>query len=1547
MHSCQRKTSATFLALLILLSPMLVSASHTTRSTTVWSGTVSLPEGYHVASNEVLVIQAGSTVLIGDSERIVVDGRLSIEGTTSSQVLFQSISGDHEGLQFNSSSKGKNSVLDNLTITDSVYGITIFGSDPQINNLTVINADRVSVDMFDGASPLIRDLVIEGGGQDIHGATLSWRYGIGLSFGSGSAPIVQNAKIDGLVTRGVNVWANGGGLLDGLVVSNISGATLAAAAGIWVEDSIPLFSGTIVQRSDNGVIVRHQSPGFVTRPTFIGLEVEDSQNRGILVERYDHTNFSNLETNAIFEGLVLRGTGGPGAITPGLGIGAAFDVNTSGARVTDALIEDNALVGFRAYTTDSSTALRNITLRNNGPTSPATSHDGAGILFRSTSWTSKGPATVYDIVVENSSGAGVHMAKGGVIGGNWTVQNNGDTGVAFVEFHPRVENLFSQGNSRHGVSVIDSSNVELSYLSTTGNGLGSSEPEDGAGIFFRESNYVMSGGKNVSCIDCSSTADQHGIVIRDSVDIQLLSTSISDALTSPALDIDNSGSLFQGSVLIEDMAINSNSSGTYSAFLNNVDAEIRALDLSGNSGGLFWSGRAGPSILENSVIWESAQHCLDISGHPEFIAADVSLYCENNSPTIDESVANFTSSTLTQSPGSTESFILNSSSHLRWISSGQLADPGNIELDNIVDLMWVLDVHTINQNLLNIPFAIVNVSFDSYEDEINRTQPYEGYSDFGPFVGKRWTPLQGWSQSNSAYVGCDYDGVHNDTLPISIDQDQRVYCRLELTNQPPFIEWSSPEEAGLFSSGSEVIFDASTSWDLDFDDLSFSWSSSIDGDLIASCGPDLEGNFSNFIANDGDEICLSDGLHQITLEICDSEGHCVNETREIELVNLPPVLYVGTTPSISSWGTLFLGETAEVIISLSGTYDPEGGDLWCWLESSYESGPDIDPDNPHCPEEIVRSFTDYPDDEFTVSVVAYDGVNPPVLWTFDVELYNEIPEANLDITRNGPTSADWVRLDGSNTTDPEGDDIRFEFHSNLDGLLYQGATPEDPLEWVGTLSKGTHSITMMASDIRSEHGGQWNLAQIEVDVLNSPPRAQITHPSPGITIDSSEILTLDSTGSGDWDLACSELENNGSGLLCNPSSDTSKDLVSVLWLSDLLEEPLGGGWELETRLPSGEHTLTLSIDDGSGIVTDEVSIIVEKAAPSLVLDSPIPGIEVYSNLPVLFDFRNSIDYDGDEFTVSVTSDLMGEILVNKSTEFWYNDYLVAGNHNLTFILTDDDGMQRTHSQSLVVLETGPVAVISGLQNGQYLPPGEPAIMSAEGSFDYDGDIVLYEWTIDGSLVSDSSSVELSLPPGPTMVQLLVQDSRGATSTVSINLTIGYSVPTLHDLTASVLKVEENKPTDVTTTVRMEDPDSTSDTVRGQLTAGGISQPMYFYDDGTSGDLVAGDNIWTSQFTWVVSGGSWVRVDVWAVDGEFVSTSQSLTIPIEESTGGLSSWIVEVGIPILILSMAAFAAGGIVFQRRKMMEIAKDMEVIESWSSFDPRELDEEFDADED
>jgi hypothetical protein len=1530
------------LVLMLLMAPMLSAVSTgSSRTTTVWNGTVSLEDGYLVQSNQVLVIQAGTTILLGDGERLGVDGRITMEGTESSPISIDSISGDHQGIIFNSTSNNKGSTLDNLTISDGEYGITIYGSNPVISNLRVNNADKVAIDLFDSASPTLRDIVIDGGGQDVHGSSTTWRYGIGISAGNYSAPIIQGATIGNLMTRGVNLWYNSGGLWSDISITNVTGATLAAAAGIWVEDSIPLFTDSNVSNSDNGIIVRHISE-TTTRPTFLNTKVEDCQYRGVLVERLDHTNYSNLQTNVVFTGLEIRGTGGPNAKTPGLGIGAAFDVNTSGAKVTDAVIEDNAIVGFRAYTTDSSTSLTNITIRNNGPESPSNPHEGAGILFRSTSWSSKGPAEISDLVVENSSGSGVVMAKGGVIGSNWTIRGNAADGVSFVEFHPKVENIVSEENTGNGVSVTDSSNVELSNVHTSGNGIGSS---DAAGLYFQGSNYVMSGGKNVSCNSCSSNGDQRGIVVRDSIDLQLISTTVEGALSGPALDIDNSGNLFPGIVILDDIAIHSPSSN-YSVRLEGVDAEINGLDLSGDGGGMYWEAKGSfPSRISNSVIWDSSSNCLDLDSHTELIADGVSLICDAL-PQIDHSAVNFTDSSLAKRSGSPSTFSFNTSSHLRWISSGNILTPENSEDDVIVDVMWMVDVHTINQNLLNIPLASVNISFQEFESEVLATQPYQGMFEYGPFVGERWTPLQGWSSTNTVYVGCDYDGVHNDSEPMQIDGDKRVYCRLELSNQPPFILWESPLDDMEFSSESEITFDSRESWDLDFDSLTYSWSSSIDGDIGSACYLQSSNN-SFFIANlNESEPCLSDGNHIITLEVCDSEGHCVNETRELELVNLPPVLTVDTSPSISSFGILKLGQTANVTIYLDGTYDPEGGDLWCWATASYESDPDPNPENPYCPLEIVRSFPDPPEDTFTVSVKAFDGVNNVISWTFSVKLYNEIPEPVMEISRNGQTSVDWVALTGYETFDPEGDDIRFEFHSDIDGLLGAGSSPELP-EWTGTLSKGTHTVTMKVSDTRGEHADEWKTHSEILEVTNSVPNAIISNPLTGTYTDSSELIVLDSTGSGDWDLSCSELPDNGSGLLCNPGSGTSSDLVSVLWKSNQMEDPLGSSWDVLTRLPAGEHTITLTLDDGSGPESDQIEIFVSESAPLLILASPVPNAQVYSNLPVLFDFRESVDMDGDDFSVTVTSDLDGMILDSKTAAYWYNDYLSHGIHNLTFLLTDEKGMERTHSQIITVLETGPVAVISGMDDGQYLPPGQEVVLSAADSFDYDDDIVLYEWRVDGQLVSDSTSLNISFQPGSVRVDLLVKDSRGESSVSSVNLTVGSSAPEVFDLMVSVIRVEDGVPTEVTTTVRVQDADGTTEIVRGELIAGGVSVAMYFYDDGTNGDSVEGDGIWTSRFSWVVSGGSWARVEVWAIDADLVSPGAVHTVPIVESgNDGLEAWVSSLGIPLLVITMVSLSMAGIAYRRMKMAEIAKDMQVIESWSSFDPREMDEEFDSED-
>jgi hypothetical protein len=808
---------------------------------------------------------------------------------------------------------------------------------------------------------------------------------------------------------------------------------------------------------------------------------------------------------------------------------------------------------------------------------------------------------------------------------------------------------------------------------------------------------------------------------------------------------------------------------------------------------------------------------------------------------------------------------------------------------------------------------------------------------------------QGWSADNTAYVGCDYDGVHNDSASITLDDDLLVYCRLELTNQPPFIIWSTPEDEAVYPSGSQVDFNAIESWDLDDDDLTYTWTSSIDGiihqaDGPPSCYSNLNGSFlaANFFS---EGTCLSDGSHLITLEVCDSNNQCVSETRTIELINRPPSLSVATSPSISSWGIMHLGRTANATISLEGSSDPEGDQLTCWIETNYGFSTATDQG---CPMIFDIDFPGAPT-QFTLTIYLSDGNNPDVTWSFDVKLFNEIPVPEFEVLRAGETSDNLILLDGSMVTDPEGDEVRFEFWSDLDGLLTSGVTPGDEIEWQGWLTKGLHTITMYTSDDRPGHVSTWNSITEQVSVNNSAPISVIAQPADQTLTDSSEVIRFDATGSGDWDLACSDLPDNGSGFVCSPTAASSKDLVSVVWTSDRMLEPIGSGWVIDSRLPKGYHTVTLTIDDGSSEVdTSSIVVRVEESAPVLILDSPIPDVEVYSNAPVLFDFRQSFDPDGDEFTVTVTSDLLAEpILQDKTNEYWYNDYLPAGEHRLTFELRDSTDRVRTHTQTLFVMQTGPVAIIDGLLDGQYIPPGSTITLDGSQSFDYDDDIVLYQWTTgDGQTIGNREIIEVEFTPGPIRIDLLVKDSRGASSTTSVNLTIGASSPILSQMMIVPNEIEMDSPTQMRITVNLEDADGTTQVVRGVMKISGLELTLIFQDDGTRGDDIAGDGIWTYVGTWLIEEEGWVNVEVWAVDGEFTSPALIETISVEEpQTTSLVSWIMGSGLPYLIAVVVVLILLGMVYQKNRNEAIRRDLEMIESWSTFNPRELDDEFDAD--
>ena len=1529
----------------VIFAPMTSLASFS-KSTTVWNGTINLVDGYTVESGEILIVEAGTEINLGDDKDILIAGRITIQGSSSSPVILNSIIGNHDGLIFNSSSNGLGSIIDNLTIRNSEYGITIYGSNPTINNLTVENADLVAIDLFDSASPRINDLIIEGGGQDIPLNT-NWRKGIGLSVGASSSPIVNGALINDLVTRGLNYWGNSGGIISNLHVSNISGATTTIAAGIWVEDSLPLIIDSSVKRSDNGIYVRHITQGWNTRPTFTNVIVEDSQYRGVMVEQYNHSQFSNLPMNAVFTNLIIRGTGGNDAKTPGLGI-AALDVNTSGIKIEGALIENNPVVGFRAYMIDSSMIVNNLTLLGNGENGLSVPfNDRAGLFWRSSNWGTSGPPTLNNLVVRNSSGPGVLLWKGGVRGTNWETSENGASGVDFREFHPDVNAIQSMNNTGHGVSVRDSSNVELEYIVTSGNGVGSLSANLGSGFYFDESNDVVSGGKNVSCYVCTSIDDNYGITVEDSIDLQLDTLTIINSINSPAFSADNSGLSQNGNIIINDILIYSNSTDpdSYAIEFNDVDAEISNLEIQVDNKGLYWDAEGSlVSYLNDSIIdSQNTDSCLDLVDHSELLINNIGLRC-NSSPSIDASFVNMTNSFF-YSNSSSKNFLMKSSSHLRWISSSVMDTPSFQSDDNIVDEMWFVETHVLNQYLNHIPFSSVNLSFDNYESEYFQILPYEGIDILGPFIGERWTPISGWSEVNNVHTGCDYDLVHNDSESFELNSDKVVNCILEISNQPPFIIWTTPEDESVYPSGSQIAFNATESWDLDYDDLTYTWTSSIDGSLAGDWGPNCFANsngslhYANFWL--GNSNCLSDGLHQITLEVCDDQGHCSTESRQIELTNLPPLLTVDTTPDISAWGTLYLGKTASVNIDLTGTSDPENDELICWIRVSYEQNDTYLQD---CPGQINKTFPFAPN-QFSVTVFATDGINSPVTWTFNVELFNELPIASFEIITTGTKSQDILSLDGTNTFDPEGDEIKFEFWSDIDGLIDSGVTPEDSIEWSGTLSKGTHLITMYASDDIPNHAGRWTSSEKTLVIENSPPVALISFPNEGYSTDSGFLIPFDASGSGDWDIACLDLENS-TGIICNHFSESSKDLVSVLWQSNLISEPIGSEWKFEARLPAGEHEISLIIDDGDGgNAVFSTSITVDEAAPVLVLTSPEESIDVYSNLPVLFDFRDSFDPDGDDFTVSIFSDLIeSPILENKTNDYWYNDYIPAGNHILSFVLTDSTGKSSIYYQELNVFETSPVAGIRDFSDGQYIPPGREIILNASPSFDYDNDIILYEWSLgDGTSIGNKEQVSVYFPPGPVRINLIVTDSRGASDSISINLTIGASSPVLSELIITPNSLVFDQVNPIFVTVKLEDLDGTTQMLFCKFKAGAIDREFQLRDDGTEGDLIAGDNIWTLETALLIDDGGTAKVEVWAIDGEIVSPVLIELLPIEsDDERNLISWLFSGGLPLLLVLITISVIIGILYSVQRRKELAKDLEMIESWSTFDPRELDDEF-----
>ena len=1543
----------------IFYSPELESepSSETTevsaRAVTTWSGNIWLNSSYTVSVTDELVISACTQVWMDGGTRIYIDGRLTVLGTQACPAKLHSQGqGDHWGISFNSSSNGRGSVVENLTVNNAIYGITIFGSNPKMNNVTIKNADDVGIDIYDGAAPFINDLIIDEAGQDYIATPTYWRYGIGMSVGNLSTPIVNRVEMNTLVTSGLNFWGNAGGLFNNVTVRNVTGAINAISVGVWVMDSRPLIQDLHVEKCDSGVYVRHNDDSVVTRAVMRRVIIEDSMYRGLKIDKYDGTNYTNYQA-AVITDLTISGTGGPNAKTQGLAQ-AALEVNASGMWLKNANISDNEASGVRLYFVDWNTEAYNVTITRSGKSNGAA--HAAGLTVRSSYFAPK----FDNLTITESAGAGIWSWGGGALrGAYWNLSNNTDEGLYIDAATVEANTLEIHDNGLSAVRVESGRHVQLANVVSSENGDSASGPDGGAGFVFIESNDIETQSGDVRCMTCSSTGDNWGGVwAKDSVDLILEGFAIHDPDNDvPAVVVDNSGlSGTQQGGWVDMMDIQTWTNGSSNAVkLDNAAANIDGLEMSGSHAGLYWNADHNlvlSSNLSNAQL-SGQGNCLNLSDHTYLMGENINLTSAcTGTVTFANSQVNW--SRLADDTG-VHSLVLDAASDMRLhqpigvdITLASMAGSASI------GVAWDYAIWVVNQVNKGIPGAEMSVTFDQLNQDHTYDSAYIGYNFFPNYLGQVWTS-SGAGPHTTVDVDCEYDNTTNSTSS-TLDQDQVMYCRLDLANQAPFIIWSTPQDGEQFPSGGIVIFNSTESWDLEFGAISSTWTSSIDGDLFAGCsggsGWGSGGNSWMYLeANvqwSGGWYCpLSDGEHIITLDVCDDQGLCSTEQRAIELTNLPPIISVDTSPPVDTDGVLRVPWTQLVHVDANATYDPEGdqlqttirasgcfsGDGW-WNGNGGFTGSEM---------EWNITFTEAFSYSCTLTLSFSDGVNPANEYSIAVELDNELPNATFMISRDGTSSEFAVTLNGSETIDPEGDLINVQWISSLDGLLYNGSGGES-LIWTGHLSKGVHSISLYVGDNTPENAGLFDLASQQLVVDNSRPRAVISAPSNASAAESSTLLTFTAAGTGDWDSWCATFPDlSGIEWHCSPTDPASgSDYLQVKWESNISGIIAQDYLNWTGRLSAGNHTITLTVDDGiSSPATASIIIDISPSAPVLGLYTPSDGDLFNSDQEVDWDASGSIDYDGDNFSMTVL-DEDGNILLDAvDSTFIHSFRLASGTHTLSVILADESGMNSTTGFTFEVYESGPYAAMTSPENGRSYPPSSTLTLSANASIDWDNDIASFDWYIVNNTLLEEIECgkwcQVNLPPGDYQIALLVRDTRGDSDWVHTNISLLDSAPVFNksSLWLSDTHLTEGELTEITVKVEIVDTDGTLQNVGGKITHGIQVWEFVLNDAGQGRDEISGDGIWTGTVEVNPEGVGRPFLRLLAIDEILAGqtepkvaqlTDESLVVePFDDSFGAAEIGAGIGGILVLVIIINLFIA----WRRRRIAAI----DVIESWTSF--------------
>ncbi len=512
-------------------------------------------------------------------------------------------------------------------------------------------------------------------------------------------------------------------------------------------------------------------------------------------------------------------------------------------------------------------------------------------------------------------------------------------------------------------------------------------------------------------------------------------------------------------------------------------------------------------------------------------------------------------------------------------------------------------------------------------------------------------------------------------------------------NDPPVANAGGDQSV---NTGELVSLDGSASSDPEQDPLTFAWALSTPAGSSAVLS-DVSSTTPSFTPD-------VDGSYSVTLVVNDGEFNSAPDTLTVTASSDdPPTADAGPDQSVST-GDL-------VNLDGSASFDPENAPLTFAWTLSRPAGSSATLANASS---ATPSFTADIAGNFTATLVVNDGTQDSAPATVVISASGDPPVADAGGNQSVNTG-DTVTLDGSGSSDPDGDPITYAWVLSTrpagSGATLSNPTAESPT-FVADVA-GSYVATLTVNDGTQNSAPDTASITASDIAVNAPPVADA---GPDATVIEGAVVGLSGAGSFDPDTAP------------NPQLTYAWSLTRPAGSSAVLSSANTVTSSFTADLP-GTYIATLVVNDGAADSSPDSAVFTVLAnAPPLAKAGPDQSVDTGSL--VQLNGGASSDPEGDPLTFAWTlSRPAGSAATLSSPGSATPSFTADVEGAYTATLVVNDGNSDSAPDSVLITASTDDPPVAKAGPDQNVDEGELVNLDGSASFDPEGQGLSFAWTL--------------------------------------------------------------------------------------------------------------------------------------------------------------------------------------------------------------------------